>query len=173
MKVSISLNHQVKSCNDCQLNSPKSLSWGDKTAKIMFIGINPSQKIEADRLCFQSNTFGKMFQALEELGADTKDYFYTNIIRCATPDNREPDEGEILSCSRFLDQEITKVNPRKIVCLGKFVGAQFNIADFYTGVDVFKLGQKRTAYLLPHPTFVNRFPANYEKFKKYLGYIIK
>lgn len=43
---------------------------------------------------------------------------YTNLVRCLTPDNREPTAKEIKACKPYLDAEIARVRPKYIVPVG-------------------------------------------------------
>lgn len=164
--------HKFKDCNICGLDSPKSIGWGNPKAKIMFVGINPADSISEDRMAFQASSFKVFFQVLKELGKNPKDYYYTNLIKCSTPKNRKPTKSEILNCSEFIESELSKINPIKVICFGAVVGGNFDISKMYTGKKPFKLND-RVYYLFPHPSYIRRFPREYEKFKKYLGMVLK
>jgi DNA polymerase-1 len=43
---------------------------------------------------------------------------YTNLVRCLTPQNREPTAKEVKACKPYLDAEIARINPTYIVPLG-------------------------------------------------------
>jgi uracil-DNA glycosylase family 4 len=158
-------------CNKCNLNSPKGLPWGAAPAKVMFIGLNPAQTIKGDRLCFQSRSFKVLFRILAELGLNSENYYYTNLVKCATPENRNPKKHEIANCDTFLQAEIDAVQPVKIIALGRFVASTLGLPK--EDRKIIYRPNPIEVFCVYHPSFVTRFPANYEKFKTNLRGILK
>jgi len=174
LKLKVNLEKTIKKCDKCNLGSPKSLSWGNKNAKVLFIGINPSLTITKDRLCFQSQAFTVLYQAMKELKKNVNDYFYMNLIMCATPENREPSKEEIANCSSFFMKTVNEIKPKKIICFGKVVGEQLGLKKNYVGIPMTSIGHfSYDAYLFRHPSFIKRFPKNYEIFKRNLGVVLR
>jgi len=93
---------------------------GDPDAQIMFIGEAPGYQEDVQGRPFVGaagkllNTFIRDF-----LGLDREDVFITNIIKCRPPKNRDPRPEEVRACSPFLDEQISIIRPRIIVCLGR------------------------------------------------------
>ena len=52
-----------------------------------------------------------------------KNCYITSIVKCRPPGNRDPEPGEIAACLPFLEQQITLLRPRVILCTG-LVAAQ-------------------------------------------------
>ena len=166
------LQKEIEDCKKCKLGKGfKSFGWGDKDSSIIFIGSNPTQRIKENRLCFQSNTIKPLFRALLELGYKSKDFYFTNKVKCPTPKNRVPMKKETTLCESFLQHELDVVKPKIIICLGKYTSVEYGIPKMYTGIYIGEHSEVKV-YLFPHPSYINRFPKNYEKFKKCLGVIL-
>jgi DNA polymerase len=54
------------------------------------------------------------------LGLGRGDVFICNILKCRPPGNRDPQEDEIESCTPWLIEQISLIQPRIIVTLGNF-----------------------------------------------------
>ena len=118
----------VRTCTDCPLHRDRTNAVpgeGPADAEVMFIGEGPG---------FQEDKQGRPFvgaagQFLEELlasiGANRRDVFIANMIKCRPPQNRDPSPVEISSCSKYLDRQIELVNPKLIVTLGRFSLGRF------------------------------------------------
>ncbi|MEK7848585.1 MAG: uracil-DNA glycosylase, partial [Chloroflexota bacterium] len=77
-------------------------------------------------------------QFLEELlglaGLKRSDVFITNIGKSRPPVNRDPLPDEIASCGKYLDAQLSIVNPRVVVALGRH-----SLARFYPGQTIGKV----------------------------------
>lgn len=91
---------------------------GPRNADILMVGQNPGQQEDRKGKPFigPSGQILKAQVAKARL-ADLK-IRYTNVVRCLTPDNREPTPKEIKACKPYLDAEIKLVDPKYIVPLG-------------------------------------------------------
>ncbi|MDD5370220.1 MAG: uracil-DNA glycosylase [Anaerolineaceae bacterium] len=118
------VTEQVAVCTKCSLyHSRKKAVPGEGPAdsEILFIGEGPG---------FYENEQGRPFvgaagQFLEELlgsiGLKRNDVFITNVVKCRPPGNRDPEPGEIETCTgNYLNRQIEAINPKMIVTLGRF-----------------------------------------------------
>jgi len=48
------------------------------------------------------------------------DVYICNVVKCRPPNNRNPEPDEIAACEPFLKAQLRAINPKVIVCLGKF-----------------------------------------------------
>lgn len=91
----------------------------------MFIGEGPGFNEDQQGRPF----VGRAGQLLEEMlasaGIRREDVFITNVVKCRPPENREPAPEEVAACAPFLDSQITLLNPRVIVTLGRHSLARF------------------------------------------------
>jgi DNA polymerase-3 subunit alpha len=121
------------SCQNCPLSHlPVNKDFvrpsGYPRARIMFVGMNPSNKRcsttvfggEDDR---HKEIVNKMLAAVKL----TRDNIYvTNILKCSTSDNKF-DKSLASVCAHKLIDEIAIVDPELIICLGKDVSEMFGI----------------------------------------------
>ena len=133
-----SLCDTIKECNRCslcQLNvntTKQGIGFGKLvpskgTVKVLFLGINPSNKRFADtKTAFVGRTTGDLMDSMmSQVGLIKEDYYWDNLIHCSTPDNREPTVDEIDCCHAYFSNLIQSENIRLVVCLGSLVSAYF------------------------------------------------
>ena len=117
------LNYQIRACERCRLSVTRKhalIGEGDLNARIMFIALSPGAKEDIQNRMFvgpSGKVFNKLLYAAE---IDRKSVFMTNLIKCILPKNRRPKIDEIESCSNFLNEEITIIQPEIIVPLGYY-----------------------------------------------------
>jgi uracil-DNA glycosylase len=119
---------EVSSCTRCSLHHSRKRSVpgeGPTHADMMFIGEGPG---------FHENEQGRPFvgaagKYLEELlamaGTQRTEVFITNVVKCRPPGNRDPEPGEILACSQYLDRQIAAIQPKVIITLGRYSMARY------------------------------------------------
>ncbi|KKM21894.1 hypothetical protein LCGC14_1630850, partial [marine sediment metagenome] len=56
--------------------------------------------------------------AAERSGLNENEIFFTNVAKCATPENRPPTQGELKACSTYLQAELKHVKPKFIFAFG-------------------------------------------------------
>ena len=117
------LNYQIRACERCRLSVTRKhalIGEGDLNARIMFIALSPGAKEDIQNRMFvgpSGKVFNKLLYAAE---IDRKSVFMTNLIKCILPKNRRPKMDEIESCSNFLNEEISIIQPEIIVPLGYY-----------------------------------------------------
>lgn len=68
--------------------------------------------------------------------------YIANVIKCRPPANRNPEPDEVLRCQPFLQRQITLLQPRLILALGRFA-AYTLLADTVPQVHALPLGKLR------------------------------
>ena len=133
---------EVSVCRKCALyHSRKNAVPGEGPAnsEIMFIGEGPG---------FHENEQGRPFvgaagQFLDELlaqaGLKRSDVWIGNVVKCRPPGNRDPLPEELAACDEYLERQITAINPKIIITLGRF-----SMGKFTPGVKISQVhGQMR------------------------------
>jgi len=131
----------------------------------MFVGEAPGQLgCNVTGIPFTRDRSGAFFQfALQQSGFEFDKVYTTNICKCSPLGNRDPGEKEIARCLPFLQEEIKKVKPKIVICLGRVASKVFLNTNsfsvvkdagslFPSGVDWFK----EDVLVLPHPAFALR-----------------
>jgi uracil-DNA glycosylase len=96
---------------------------GAVPATTAFIGLAPG-RFGGDRtgIPFDGDRSGELLRQMVKY-ARLRGVFITNVVRCNPRDlrgrNRDPDAAEIANCHNHLMAELTLVNPRLVVCLGR------------------------------------------------------
>ncbi len=122
------LAHQIAACQLCTLYSTRKFAVpgeGPADAQVMLIGEGPG---------FYENEQGKPFvgsagnflnELLAKASLNRDDVFITNVVKCRPPDNRDPMPEELASCRDYLENQISAINPKIIITLGRFSMAVF------------------------------------------------
>ena len=122
------IRQEVSTCTRCDLHYSRKRSVpgeGPVDAEIMFIGEGPG---------FHENEQGRPFvgpagkfldELLDSIGMKRANVYITNVVKCRPPGNRDPEPGEILACSNYLDRQIQLINPKVIVTLGRYSMARY------------------------------------------------
>ena len=117
------LNYQIRSCESCSLSATRKHALtgeGNIDARIMFVALSPGVKEDINNQMFigpSGQVFNKLLLAA---GIERDLVFMTNLVKCMLPNNRKPKMCEIESCSQFLDEEISLIQPEVIVPLGYY-----------------------------------------------------
>ena len=77
---------------------------------------------------------------------------FTNLVKIPTTNNEQPDDFTTSKFLLFLKVQIGLLRPHLIVCLGKLVGQQFGLTNFYDST--FYSGLR--VVLFPHPSYILR-----------------
>jgi DNA polymerase-1 len=91
---------------------------GPRDADIVIVGRNPGYKEDVRGKAFVGSTSSILKTQLTKTGFLPGTIRYTYAVRCATPDNREPNAKEIKACKPYLDAELARINPKYVVPMG-------------------------------------------------------
>ncbi len=112
----------IKNCNRCKLcRGRKNIVFGvgDENADIMFIGEGPGADEDAQGIPFVGKAGQLMNKAFDIVGIEREKVYIANIVKCRPPNNRDPEEDEILGCINYLRNQVIIVKPKIIVLLGR------------------------------------------------------
>jgi uracil-DNA glycosylase len=122
------ISKEVSTCQKCALYHSRKNSVpgeGPADSEIMFIGEGPG---------FHENEEGRPFvgpagQFLNELlaqaGLKRSDVWIGNVVKCRPPGNRDPLPDELAACDTYLERQISAINPKIIITLGRFSMGKF------------------------------------------------
>lgn len=116
------LRREWAHCDSCTLHEHrKSIVFGEGNADadIMFIATAPGEDEDAkgEPLVGPSGSlFRNMFAAAKE---EWNDYYFTNLVCCRPPSNRDPVNTEKDPCWNRLTEQIYIIDPLFIVAIGK------------------------------------------------------
>lgn len=115
------LDKMVNECQNCQLYSGRKqpvLGEGSRETPLMFVGEAPGADEDQEGRPFIGKAGKLLTKILEAAEIDREDVYITNVVKCRPPNNRTPVIEEMMACSKYLETQISLVNPDIIVCLG-------------------------------------------------------
>ncbi len=151
-------NSNCANCNLCQ--SVKTVCvWGEgpQNADVMFIGRDPGATEDEQGRPFVGAAGQILNELIEIAGLKRENVYISNIVKCRPPNNRPPTDDEKKACRTYLNEEIQKINPKIIVCLG---GDSFEAITGYTGImgyaGTYIEQNNRKIFASVHPSYILR-----------------
>lgn len=113
----------VKGCKHCDNRNERKavLGRGNKKAHIMIIDESPDFAGVSTGQLFYGNNGKILGKLLEGAGLTFEDVYCTTLVKCRTNKGGAPTQEVIHACSKYLDNEIQKIQPKLIVALGTTV----------------------------------------------------
>lgn len=155
---------------------------GSPDAEIMCIGEAPGMVEDTTGRPFVGQSGQLMRKTLfETTGITPEEVFITNIVKFRPPDNRDPNDSEIIACADWLDRQIKIISPKIIITLGRFSMAKFipgvtisqihGVARYYHELIIFPMYHPAAA--LRGTTMMNAFKDDFIKLKNLLAPQVK
>jgi DNA polymerase len=117
------LEEKIKVCKECRLCENRTNSVpgeGSETAKIVFIGEGPGKEEDLQGRPFVGAAGKFLTQMIESIGMKREDVFITNIVKCRPPNNRDPEDNEVKSCTElYLWRQLNIIDPVLVATLGR------------------------------------------------------
>jgi uracil-DNA glycosylase family 4 len=172
-------------CTRCKLHGTRhKIVFGDGNpkAELVFVGEGPGADEDAQGLPFVGRAGKLLTQMIEAMGLQRKDVYICNVVKCRPPENRQPEEDEVRTCSPFLMRQIDAIAPRVIVCLGAV--AAKTLLQTNRGISQFRgewlefrgrklLATYHPAYLLRNPPAKSEVWKDLQKVMAVLGLEVK
>jgi len=120
------LETQVAACVACDLHATRTntvFGSDNQKADWMLIGESPGTEEEQQGQPFMGQSGQLLTAMIEAMGLKREQVYITNTLKCRPPENRDPDENEMMACEAFLRRQIELVQPKMILVLGR-VAAQ-------------------------------------------------
>ena len=115
---------EAADCTRCRLANGRTqvvFGVGNAEADLMFIGEAPGFHEDKQGEPFVGAAGQLLTRMLNEvLSLDRGDVYICNVLKCRPPGNRDPQEDEIESCTPWLVEQVSLIQPRVIVTLGNF-----------------------------------------------------
>ncbi len=116
------LEEKIRKCRKCPLHATRHnpvVGEGSLKAEVMFIGEAPGRWEDIRGRPFVGQAGKLLDSLLGEAGLTREEVYITNVVKCRPPNNRDPGKSEIEACRPYLDEQITRIKPGIIVCLGR------------------------------------------------------
>ena len=119
----------IQARTKCDLHKTRTqtvFGTGNPNADLMFIGEAPGANEDIQGEPFVGRAGLLLNEMLASINLKREDVFIANILKCRPPNNRDPKPEETSECTPYLIQQISHIQPKIIVALGK-IAAQFLI----------------------------------------------
>jgi DNA polymerase len=164
----------VSGCRRCELHHGRTrtvFGTGDVRAHCMIIGEAPGAEEDARGEPFVGRAGQLLNAMLRAIGMSREGVYIANIIKCRPPKNRDPKPEEMASCSPYLDRQISLVEPRVILAVGRVaaqhllgsttaIGRMRGQSYFYEKCDG---GARIPVVVTYHPAYLLRSPLEKRK----------
>lgn len=117
----MTLSERIRACKACPLHLTRKnvvVGRGSKNPEVLFVGEcpGPSEDMTGQPFIGVSGQLLKTWIS----ALDIKDYALTNVVKCFPGKVRPPSDEEVDKCKHWLDEQITELDPKYIVAVGKF-----------------------------------------------------
>jgi DNA polymerase len=98
---------------------------GTHKTQIVFIGEGPGKNEDEQGIPFCGAAGKFLEELLDSIGLKREQIYITNMVKCRPPNNRDPQEDEIMACRPWLDQQLDIIKPKVLVLLGRFAMGRY------------------------------------------------
>jgi len=112
---------QVRGCRKCGLCETRTqtvFGQGNPAARLVFVGEAPGFDEDKQGLAFVGPAGQLLTRMIIAMGLSREEVYICNVVKCRPPENRTPLADEILSCSPYLREQLSVIQPELIVALG-------------------------------------------------------
>jgi DNA polymerase len=162
------LQHEVSECQKCSLSTTRKqtvFGAGSLLADVMLIGEAPGESEDQQGLPFVGKAGQLLTEMIRAMGLQRDEVFICNILKCRPPNNRDPKAEEVHACGDYLQRQITQIQPRLIMAVGRIAAQQLLQSDASLAKlrgTVHRLG-KIPVIALYHPAYLLRSPLEKRK----------
>ena len=116
------LYQATKNCQKCSLGKTRTnfvFGTGNPHAKLLLIGEAPGRDEDLKGEPFVGRAGQLLTKILEAIKLKREEVYIANILKCRPPNNRDPEEEEIICCIPHLNAQIKLIKPKIILALGR------------------------------------------------------
>lgn len=117
-----SVAHKIANCTRCALSNSRTntvVGTGVSNPLVLVIGDVPNSEEDISGIPFSGKEGQLLDKMLSAISLSKHNNCYiANIIKCKTPQNREPYREEISACYSFIEAQINILKPKMILLLG-------------------------------------------------------
>jgi uracil-DNA glycosylase len=119
-------NQSICNCMECPLGETRTnfvFGVGDPNADLLLVGEAPGEQEDLKGEPFVGRAGKMLDKILYAIDRKRGDGVYiANVIKCRPPNNRDPLPSEVKKCEPYLIEQISQIQPKLIVALGRIAG---------------------------------------------------
>ena len=127
------LKNKCSGCRECPLSETRTnlvFGVGNPDAEVMFIGEGPGEQEDLQGEPFVGRAGKLLDDMLKMIDLDRSKVYIGNIVKCRPPKNRDPLATEQETCRHWLDEQLSIIDPKIIICLGRISATAIIREDF-------------------------------------------
>ena len=116
------LKQEVSVCTQCELHQTRTqtvFGVGNPQADWLVIGEAPGADEDKQGEPFVGRAGQLLNSMLLAMGLQREQVFIANILKCRTPNNRDPKPEEVVACESYLRKQIELIKPKIILAVGR------------------------------------------------------
>lgn len=157
------VRRELGDCKRCKLHKTRRhivFGEGSGQATLVFVGEAPGQDEDRQGRPFVGKAGQLLTRIISAIGLTREEVYITNIIKCRPPNNRNPQQDEIVSCEPFLGKQLESIRPKIICALGTFAAQTLLETDEKISRLRGRFHEYRGIKVMPtyHPAFLLRNP---------------
>jgi uracil-DNA glycosylase family 4 len=164
------LNDSIRACTRCDLHKSRTQAvcgTGDETADWLILGEAPGAAEDKQGEPFVGSAGQLLNEMLRAAGLNREQVYITNILKCHPPENRDPKADEVEQCIPFLQQQITRLQPKLILVVGRIAAHKLLQVETPIGElrgQVHSYGSANIPVIVTyHPAYLLRSPGHKPK----------
>lgn len=117
---------ELGDCQRCRLGSGRKnlvFGVGNPEADLVLIGEAPGQQEDLTGEPFVGRAGQLLTRMLAAIGLPREAVYICNVIKCRPPQNRDPLPDEIATCSPFLFRQLSAIQPKVLLTVGRFAAS--------------------------------------------------
>ena len=121
---------KCRGCGLCDTRTNVVFGVGPKNADVMFIGEGPGEQEDLKGEPFVGPAGKLLDDMMSIINLNRENSYIANIVKCRPPGNRDPKEEEQNACINYLRNQVSLIQPKIIVCLGRIAAMKIIRPDF-------------------------------------------
>ncbi|TNF98480.1 MAG: uracil-DNA glycosylase [Gammaproteobacteria bacterium] len=157
-------------CTACRLHAERTqavFGVGNQTADLMVIGEAPGADEDQQGEPFVGRAGQLLNEMLYAIGYPRETVYIANIVKCRPPENRNPQHDEALSCAPLLSRQISLIQPKAILAVGKVAAQNLLQTDLPIGKmrgTQYRYAEQNIPVMVTyHPAYLLRSPREKRK----------
>lgn len=122
--------HSCTRCGLCETRHNVVFGVGPQWADVMFIGEGPGEQEDLKGEPFVGPAGHLLDDMMSIIDLNRENCYIANIVKCRPPRNRDPMETEQDACIVYLRNQVTLIQPKIIVCLGRIAAKRLIDPEF-------------------------------------------